>query len=118
MAKTKTREITIVENEGAFSSFFRKFYGEKRDYDFEGISALRKLLSNEKAKLIHAIKTQKPCSIYHLAKILKRDIKAVKKDIKLLERFGFIELVLEKSGDRERHKPIVVVDSVYINVKI
>ena len=116
--KTKTREVTIFDKGGAFSLFFKKFAGEKAEYDFEGISALRKLLSNEKARLLHVVKTKKPNSIYKLASILKRDIKSVNEDIKLLERFGFIELISEKTGKRERHKPVIVVDSVYINLKV
>lgn len=116
--KSKTRDIKIVNNEGAFSVFFKKLTTEKKDYDFEGISALRKLLSNEKARLLHVIKTKKPKSIYELAKILKRDFKSVSEDIKLLERFGFIDLISEKSGKRERYKPLLVVDSIYINLKI
>ena len=117
-SKSKTREITIVASEGSFSTFFRKFYGEDREYDFEGVATLRKLLSNEKARLLHTIKTKKPGSVYELAKILKRDLKAVKNDIKLLDRFGFIDLISEKTGGRERLRPIVVVDSVYVNFKV
>lgn len=117
-SRTKTREITIYESGGAFSAFFRKFSGEKKDYDFDSISTLRKLLSNERARLIHVIKNKKPDSIYKLAKLLKRDIRAVNRDIKLLEKFGFIDLISEQSGERERLKPIIVVDSVYINLKI
>ncbi len=117
-SKSRTREVTIVENAGAFSAFFRKLAGEKKEYDFEGISTLRKLLSNEKARLLHTIKNQKPGSIYELAKMLKRDIKAVKKDLKLLDRFGFIDLISESTKKREKLRPIVVVDSIYINVKI
>lgn len=117
-SKTKTREVTIFESGGAFSAFFKKFSGEKKEYDFDGIAALRKLLSNEKARLLHVIKSKKPTSLYQLAKFLKRDIKAVKRDIRLLERFGFIDLIAEKSGNREKLKPIVVVDALYINLKI
>lgn len=116
--RSKTREITIVGNEGAFSTFFRKFYGEEKEYDFEGLATLRKLLSNEKARILHAIKTKKPSSIYELAKILKRDFKSVSEDIKLLDKFGFIDLISEKSGKRERLRPVIVVDSMYINLKI
>lgn len=116
--RSKTREITIVGNEGAFSTFFRKFYGEEKEYDFEGLETLRKLLSNEKARILHTIKTKKPSSIYELAKILKRDFKSVSEDIKLLDKFGFIDLVSEKSGKRERLRPVLVVDSMYINLKI
>ncbi len=116
--KTKVRDITIVGNDGAFSSFFKKFYGEKKEYDFEGISALRKLLSNQKARLLHVIKNKKPDSVYRLGKILKRDLKSVNNDVKLLERFGFVDLISEKTGKRERLKPVIVVDSININLKI
>ena len=37
---------------------------------------------------------------------------------KLLEKFGFIELISERTGGRERHKPVLVVDSININLKI
>ncbi|MEI6731560.1 MAG: ArsR family transcriptional regulator [archaeon] len=116
--KTKIREINIIEESGAFNTFFSKFLGEKSDYDFEGLSALRKLLSNEKARILHLIKTKKPGSIYALAKLLGRDFKSVSEDISLLERFGFIELIAEKSGKRNRLKPILVVNTITINIKI
>lgn len=118
MAKTtKIRDIDIIEEEGTFATFFKKITGEHSDYDFEGIHALRNLLSNEKARILHTIKTKKPSSIYALAKLVNRDFKSVNEDIKLLEKFGFIDLVAEKTGKRERLKPIIVVDSICINVK-
>jgi len=117
MAKTKVREITITESKGAFS-VFRKPRTSKKDYDFEGILALRQLLSNEKARILHVIKTQKPRSIYDLAKKLGRGFKSVNDDIKLLERFGFIELIEEKTKNRKRHKPEIVVDTITIHLKV
>jgi len=117
MVKTKTREITITESKGAFS-IFKKPKTSKKDYDFEGILALRQLLSNEKARILHVIKTQKPKSIYDLAKKLKRGFKSVNDDIKLLERFGFIELTEEKTKNRIRHKPEIVVDTITIHLKV
>ncbi len=116
--KTKTRQITIVEEGGTFSAFFKKFTGEKKDYDFQGLSSLRSLLSNEKARIINIIKTKNPKSIYDLAKILKRDFKSVSDDIKLLEKFGFIDLIEEKTGKRNRLKPVVVVDSLIIELNL
>ena len=119
MAKQeKTRDIDIVNESGAFSTFFRRMTGEQTGYDFEGISTLRKLLSNEKAKILHTLKVKKPSSIYELAKILKRDFKSVSDDIKLLERFGFVDLIAEKTGKRERLRPVLVVSSIHINIKI
>jgi predicted transcriptional regulator len=116
MAKTKTRDITIYEGKGSF--LFRKTGTSKKDYDFSGIQALRQLLNNEKARILHVIKNQEPKSIYDLAKKLGRGFKAVNDDIKLLERFGFIELIEEKTKNRIRHKPEIVVDRIIINIDI
>ena len=117
MAKTKEREITITESKGVFS-IFKKQELSKKDYDFEGVSALRQLLSNEKARILHTIKAQKPNSIYDLAKKLGRGFKSVNDDIKLLERFGFIELIEEKTKNRIRHKPEIVIDTITIHLKV
>jgi predicted transcriptional regulator len=117
MTKTKIREITIKEEEGAFD-FFTKLGVTKKEYDFEGISALRSLLSNEKARILHTIKYQKPVSIYDLAKKLGRTFKSVSDDLKLLERFGFIEFVEERTKKRKKHRPELVIDTLTINFKI
>jgi len=115
--KTKVREITIKEFKGSFV-FFKKPSSFKSNYDFSGLLALRQLLSNEKARMLDVIKTQKPKSIYALAKKLGRTFKAVNDDIKLLERFGFIDLIEEKTKNRIRHRPVIVVDSITIHIKI
>ncbi len=117
MAKTKIREITITQSKGAFA-LLQKAKTSKKDYDFEGLSALRKVLSNEKARILHVIKTQKPISIYDLSKKLERNFKSVSEDIKLLERFGFIELIEEKTKKRIRHKPEISVETLTIHLKI
>jgi len=116
--KTKTREIFIVDKSGTFNTFFKKLTHNEDTFDFEGLTALRRLLSNEKAKMLHIIKEKKPSSIYALAKILGRDFKSVRSDIKLLERFGFIDMISEKTGNRERLKPVLAVDSISITLKI
>ena len=113
----KNREITITQSQGAFS-VLRKGWFANETYDFEGLSALRRLLSNEKARLLHVLKTQKPGSIYDLAKKLGRNFKTVNDDIKLLKRFGFVTLIAEKTKNRRRHRPELVSDSVMINLKI
>ena len=117
MSKTKTREITITESKGAFS-IFKKQKTSKKDYDFSGVLALRQLLSNEKARILNVIKNKKPNSIYDLAKKLGRGFKSVNDDLKLLERFGFIELIEEKTKNRIRHRPEIVVDTITIHLKI
>ena len=117
MPKTKVREITIKESKGAFD-IFKQTKSSKKDYDFSGVLALRQLLSNEKARILSVIKHEKPQSIYDLAKKLNRGFKSVNDDLKLLERFGFIELVAEKTKGRTRHKPEIIVDTITIHLKV
>jgi len=116
--KTRVRNITLGIESGTFTGIFRRLRGEKKGYDFSGISALRQLLSNERARILHAIKNKNPTSIYHLAKILGRDFKSVRQDVKLLEKFGFIELDAQAVGKRDTLKPILVVDKVDITINI
>jgi len=117
MARFKTREIEIKESKGRFSVFSNK-KTSKKDYDFEGISLLRKLLSNEKARILNVLKTSNPQSIYHLSKILERPFKAVFDDVKLLERFGFLNLLREKTKKRVRYRPELVVDFITIKLYV
>ena len=111
-----TREITIKEDKGVFS-IFKKTKG-KDNYDFSGISSLRQLLTNEKARILNVIKNQKPASLYDLSKKLDRSFKSVHDDIKLLRRFGFVDIVEEKTKNRIKHKPIIVSETITINIKI
>ena len=112
-----TREITIKESKGAFSIFKKSIKG-KEEYDFSGLTALRQVLGNEKARILNTIKTEKPDSLYALAKKLGRNFKSVYDDSKLLERFGFIELIAEKANNRTRYKPRIATDTITINIKI
>jgi len=117
MSREKVREITITQSQGAFS-IFKKVPTEKNSFDFSGLQAIRQVLNNEKARVLHVIKHKEPKSIYNLAKILGRSFKSVNDDIKLLKRFGFIELIEEKVKNRIRHRPIVLIDTITIHVSI
>jgi len=113
----KTKIITIEEKQGAFSAIFNRFKSEKTKQPTE-ISVLRSLLSNEKARILHVIKTKQPNSIYELAKILGRDFKSVRQDITLLEEFGFIEMIPIHKGRREKLKPLLVLDTLEIKIEL
>ena len=117
MAKTKitkTKTITLSEKEGAFSTIFHRFKGKKAHSS--EIANLRQLLSNERARILHIIKTRQPASIYELAKLLGRDFKAVREDIRLLEKFGFIELKSETKGKRKKLRPILSIENLQVNI--
>jgi len=81
-------------------------------------SAFRQLLSDEKARIIHEIASKKPVSVYALAKSLGRDFKAVRQDIRLLEQFGIVQLIREKSGKRQRAKPVLAEKRIEISFEM
>ena len=113
---TKNRTITLTEKGGGFSTIFQRFKTSKKQES--DISILRQILSNEKARLLHIIKTKKPESIYSLAKLLGRDFKAVRHDIKLLEKFGFLELISSHKNGTERLRPILDTTQITITINI
>ncbi len=113
--RTKTRYVEINVNKGNFVS---KLVGADKSHDFSDIKLLRNLLSNEKARILYVLKSKNPKSIYALAKLLGRDFKSVRDDIKILERFGFIEFHAEKTGKRESLKPVLIIDKLEIVIDI
>ena len=114
MVRIKTKIVNIIQKEGIFSSIIKKIKGVKQIK----IATLRQVLSNERVRILQVIKTENPTSIYQLTKILKRDFKIVRQDIRLLEEFGFIELINSIKNGRERLQPVVVVDQIVITINI
>lgn len=113
--RTKVRYVDINVNKGGFVA---KLIGTKKSHDFSDVKILRNLLSNEKARILYILKNAKPHSIYSLSKLLGRDFKSVREDIKVLERFGFIEFHSEKVGKRESLMPVLVVEELQIIISI
>ncbi|MFA5992170.1 MAG: hypothetical protein WC796_00510 [Candidatus Pacearchaeota archaeon] len=116
----KTRIIEITDNQGTFSYVLSKFTGQKQNYNYSDMALLRKLLSNEKARMLNVIKIKKPSSIYELAKILERDFKSVREDVLLLKKFGFVDLVEEKKPKSKRisHRPVLEASSISIVIRV
>ncbi|MFH1255672.1 MAG: MarR family transcriptional regulator [Candidatus Diapherotrites archaeon] len=98
----KVREITIMvdsleESGKRFVEAYEKIKrGEKIEkqeiLSFENIETLRKIITNERLRLLRLIRTEKPKTIYALAKIAKRPYSNVFNDVKKLEELGLIEL--------------------------
>jgi len=118
MAEKKRTKVRYVDVNVNKDSFVSKLIGTKKKFDASDVKLLRSILSNEKARILYAIKTKKPGSIYGLAKHLGRDFKSVRDDVKLLERFGFIEFHSEKTGKREALKPVLVIERLQIMIDI
>lgn len=113
--RTKVRYVDINVNKGGFVS---KLIGADKAHDFSDVKLLRNLLSNEKARILYALKSKNPKSIYALAKLIGRDFKSVREDVKVLERFGFIEFHAEKTGKRESLMPILTIEKLQIVIDI
>ena len=113
--RTKTRYVDINVNKEKFVS---KLIGEKKPHDFSDIKLLRNLLSNEKSRILYTLKHKEPKSIYALSKLLGRDFKSTREDVKVLERFGFIEFHSEKTGKREALRPVLIIDKLEIVIEI
>jgi predicted transcriptional regulator len=111
--KLKTKSIDLYITPGTFYFLFRRSY---EGYDFNELSELRHLLSNEKAKIISIIKTKNPDSMYQLAKLVQRDFKSVKKDLATLKKFGIIDFVHTEKGKRKRLKPVMAIDKLQVNI--
>jgi len=82
------------------------------------------LFLGSKSILVKTIREGNPESIYGLAKLLKRDFKAVRQDLMVLEQFGVIKLIPGsskiKKGQSKRKilKPIIAIDKLVINLEI
>lgn len=113
--ETKTRYFEMNANE---FGFIPKFFGAKKDFDFSDLETLRKLLSNEKSRILYVLKNEKIDSIYDLAKKIKRDFKSVYQDLKFLEKLGFIEFYSEKQGDRTKLVPVLLTDKINLVITI
>ena len=118
MSKSKRTKIRYVDVNVNKESFVSSFIGGPKEHDFSDVKLLRSLLSNEKARILYQIKHKAPKSIYELAKLLKRDLKSVREDIHLLERFGFIEFHEESVGKRTSIKPVLLTDRLEIYIDI
>jgi len=116
MATKKREGIVNISLEPERSTFSAILHLLSKEDLFSEVGIVRSLLSNEKAKIIHAIKEKNPVSIYVLAKQLGRDFKAVRKDISVLEHFGIIRLIKLSKGDRKSLKPVLTLDSLQINI--
>lgn len=112
----KVKKILIEQEKGAFSSILKRIKGsaDLEKIGISEISLIRSLLTPEKARMLHILKTKQPNSIYELAKQLGRDFKTVRDDAKLLEKLGLIELIPVHKGKRQKLKPILVVSSLEV----
>ena len=84
---------------------------------FENLDTMRKVLTEERLRILKTIKTKNPQSIYELAKLIGRDIKNTFNDVQFLAQVGLIELKKAKDG-REKTTPQVNYDQILLEIPV
>ncbi len=84
---------------------------------FDSIGAMRKVLTEERLRVLRAIKKEHPESVYELAKKLKRDVKNTFNDVQFLAEAGLLELKKTKDG-REKTMPLVNYDKIMFEILV
>jgi predicted transcriptional regulator len=114
-SKIKTRYFKLNASE---KSFVSKMLNESHKNPNEDLELLRNLLTREKAKMLHVIKNKNPGSIYELSSILDRDQKSVRRDLKVLERFGFIDFEKIRKKNKISHKPFLIANKMILEINV
>ena len=63
------------------------------------------MLSEKRLELLRTVKHRKPDSVYELAKLLGRPLRAVQYDVKVLSELGLIELEKNEKKPRKKSGP-------------
>ena len=114
----KTKEDLFNEIKGVWGKLEKGERVKKHEgISFENIEAMRKILSEERFRILRTIKKEHPKSIYELAKLLKRDIKNTFDDVQFLAQIGLIELKKTKEG-REKTAPRVNYDRILLEIPV
>jgi len=114
----KTKEDLFNEIKGVWGKLEKGEKVKKHEgISFENIEAMRKILSEERFRILRTIKKEHPKSIYELAKLLNRDIKNTFDDVQFLAQIGLIELKKTKEG-REKTAPKVNYDRILLEIPV
>lgn len=83
---------------------------------FESLDLVDSFINPTRAKIIQAVKTHKPKSIYELSKILKMDQGYIQKEVQFLEGLGVLAVETVKEGGRQKSVPRVLFDRFVIDI--
>jgi len=89
---------------------------EKGTY-FDSIDDMRAVLTNNRLMILKAIKENKPKSVYELSKMLRRTLKNVNQDLKLLADIGLVTLEATKT-DKKRITPHVDYAKITLEIPV
>ncbi|MBI4687934.1 MAG: ArsR family transcriptional regulator [Nitrospirae bacterium] len=84
---------------------------------FESLKTMRKFITDERLRILKAIRKYNPESIYELAKMLHRDAKNVTDDVHYLAGLGLLEIEKTKEG-RHKTKPVVDYEKILVEIMV
>ncbi len=84
---------------------------------FDSLEDLRKMLTEERLRMLRTIRKEHPESIYALAKILGRDKKNTFDDVRFLAEMGLVELKKIQEG-REKTTPSVSYERILLEIPV
>jgi predicted transcriptional regulator len=86
---------------------------------FTSLAAARNLLTPRRLGLLRAVRTERPRSIYELARIVGRDLKNVQDDLRTLERYGLVRVSRGRTIGKRRVKiPQAVFGEIALRIAI
>ncbi|MBI5143171.1 MAG: MarR family transcriptional regulator [Nitrospirae bacterium] len=84
---------------------------------FDSIDTMRAVLTNNRLLVLKTIREKHPASVYELAKMLKRDLKNVNQDLRMLAEAGLV--TLEKTEtDKKRVVPHVDYGKILLEIPV
>jgi len=123
--KVKRLSIGIKSMDEVMTDFARaakaiqrgKRVSKKEGLYFTDLQAFRRAITDQRLAILRAIKANDPGSVYELAKILKRDVKNVSADLRILEELGLVDLRKTRTP-RGKVKPTVAYDSINLDIAV
>ena len=91
---------------------------KQRGVYFENLDAFRRVLTEKRLALLHAVKQSKPETIHELARLLGRDVKNVSDDLKYLAELGLVSLDKAAIGSGRRVTPRVSYEKIRLEIAI
>ena len=123
--KAKRVEIEVkpfkADEKDVVAAFKKISKGEKVKEDkivVESLDELRKVLTKERIRLLHTVRTKKPKSVYDLSLMLERDRKAIITDLKILKRLGLVKIAKRRTMKRMRTVPTVPYTKIDVAISV
>jgi len=123
--KVKRIAIGIKRLEDSLKDFAEVWRGvetgkrmrKKKGIFFESIDDMRAVLTNNRLMILKVIRENNPKSVYELSKVLRRNLKNVNEDLKLLAEIGLVTLEATKT-DKKRITPHVDYAKITLEIPV